>query len=343
MRFRTETDLLPSDWRISHHSPLLLAGSCFSERMGDRLKADKFPVHTNPFGVIYHPVPLLRGLSACAETDAAQALKALQQNTFEREGLWRNFLTTGDLAGATREAADQNIADAYTSTRQFLQETDYLVLTFGTAFGYQLKSPYPSSTAGTEAGEIVANCHKLPAAHFEKVLSSPEELLASVKPLLQQLIDARPGLRVLVTVSPVRHIRDGLVQDRLSKSALLWLCHLLTQAFAQVRYFPSYEMVTDDLRDYRFFEADLVHPNAQAVEYIHEQFARVFWDEETAALVQRWQAIRRDLEHRPLFPGTEQYRSFLRQLKEKLEQLPAVINTEEEVRRVNALLNGQEP
>jgi hypothetical protein len=307
MRLRSEAELPPTDWRIAHSNPLLLCGSCFSDRVGALLREDKFEVLANPFGTVYHPVPLVATLVAAASGDLA----ALAQRTFEHQGLWRNWHLTGDFAGRTREEAEAHLAKAFAVAQSFFSRTDFLVLTFGTAWGYVLK----------EDGLLVANCHKVPQAAFEKRLSTPEELAAALRPQLQTLVAARPSLRVVLNVSPVRHLRDGVANDRLSKSVLRLLCHQLTQEFPACLYFPSYELITDDLRDYRFFEPDLMHPTTQATEYVYERFGQLFFTEATRSLLSRWRSICKELNHRPQFPGSQEHQRFVAQLRAKLEAI----------------------
>lgn len=294
--FRTELSLPKYERDINHRTPVLSLGSCFAEHLGRRLAEVKVPVNENPFGILYHPEVIARNLELLLE--GAQ-IKAAEQ--FRHQDLWRHFAFHGrySLPGREEHLALINgqVQGGYPSLRQ----SKFLLLTLGTAWGYRLR----------ETGALVANCHKLPADRFQRFRSTKDEIVARLGEALLACRAVNPQLRVVLTVSPVRHLRDGLVENQRGKAILLLAAEELTTRYDFIDYFPAYELVLDDLRDYRFYEADLAHPNQLAVDYVWEKFTQAFWSEATHRLAREVGRLVKAARHHPLHPATESHQAFV--------------------------------
>ena len=213
--------------------------------------------------------------------------------------------------------------------RERLAHTDLVILTFGTVFVYQLKAN----------GEMVANCHKVPQKQFDKKLLSVEEIVSGFQAIKEKIEKLNPNIRFLLTVSPVRHTREGLPQNNLSKSILRMACHELCEAHSNVSYFPAYEIMLDDLRDYRFYEKDLIHPNEQAQDYIWQQFSQTHFDDETLSFVNEWSKVKSALAHKPFDAQSEEHQQFLKATLKKLQNLSGQVDVSEEIERLQSQMN----
>lgn len=277
-------------------------GSCFAEHIGRKLEDRRFRARTNPFGILYNPVSMARGLDRLREGRPYQA-----GELFRHGGLWHSWDHHGRFSHPERDDALQSINRALQAGHRLLLQKPWLLLTLGTAWVYRLK----------DSGRIVANNHKLPASAFEKRLLNPQDVAAALDDALAHLPDAR----VILTVSPVRHLRDGLVNNQHSKATLLLAAHELCRRLERVHYFPAYELVLDELRDYRFFEADMIHPNAQAVDYVWERFLDTYLAEEARGAMQAVEQILQSVHHRTLHPGSEAHQRFCRTQLEHIQKL----------------------
>lgn len=305
MNFRTELALAPAPWQVSHADSILAIGSCFAERMGAKLIEARFPVVQNPFGVVFHPLPILELLQTAGAQGALPADSLIAEQSH-----WRSFLLHSRFAAASEmhlQALWQEIALRVRACLSAPQPV--LILTFGTAIGYR----------HLDTGRVVANNHKLPAADFERKLTPLNTLAQAYTEYFAQVLAQFPHLRILLTVSPVRHTRETLPLNGASKATLRLLCHTLAEAFApQVSYFPAYELLMDDLRDYRFYADDLIHPSAMAENYIWQKFSGSYFSEETRQLLRRWDDIQRAMAHRPLHPESEAHRLHRQRIREQL-------------------------
>lgn len=314
MQLRTELHLPPSDWRMRHTDPLIALGSCFAAEMGERLSRYHFPIHVNPFGITYHPLPLLAAVDLLlADPGDALARGRLDESLFEREGVWGSFYFHSQMSRGSRTEFLDHFEETAADFRRAFREARYLLLTFGTSLAFQ----------HGELGFPVANCHRFPQGDFERRQYGPEAMAGAFRESHARWRSLNPDLRVLLTVSPIRHIRSGLVENGASKAALRVLCDLLAGELEAVRYFPSYEIMLDDLRDYRFYERDLVHPSGLATDYIWDRFGEVFFDPQTQETFRRLEQIHRDLAHRPRQPGTAGHVRFLDVLEGKIKALEA--------------------
>ena len=259
----------------------LWLGSCFTENLGPWLSSLGYPVLANPFGVIFHP--LIMGKLLFSD------LTEIQSYNFCKEGVWLNFLLGSPFAAASEEELNEQIHQASSACRQHLESADWLVLTFGTAFIYQ-----------HEVRGMVGKCHKLPAREFEKCLSSIEEIASSWKAWILKLRESNPGLRILLSLSPVRHSRDGLEENALSKSILRLAIEEIKTGLPSVYYFPAWEIMNDELRDYRFYGTDLVHPTEEAVDYLRQHFEQRFLRAEDEKARRLAEEILMMEKHRPM-------------------------------------------
>ena len=308
MDFRTKTDITPWDYRLRHSDKLLVLGSCFAEHIGDRLARMKFRTIVNPYGVLYNPLSIAEALT-----------RLIEQRPFTEEELhefpdggWNTWLHHSRYSCPDKQAALAAINHSIEEASQQLREANVLILTFGTAWVYRL----------SDTGEVVGNCHKVPERRFERQRLQVSEITATLATILRRFSNLNPQLRVLFTVSPVRHLKDGLHENQLSKSTLLLAIDELCQMFPeQCHYFPAYEMVMDELRDYRFYAEDMAHPSQQAIAYVWECFVAHCIDADTQLFMQQWEKVVRALEHRPFHPQSEQYQQFVRQNMSKILEL----------------------
>ncbi len=307
MKFRTELNLPPSDRDrlLDHRSTTLLVGSCFSEHMAKKMRRAGFRVLENPHGILFNPTSIVKALG-----------DYLDQRVYTREDLlfngeqWVSLGHHGRFNEADPEKVLERINESIRAGHDHLLKCTHLVLTLGTSWVYR----------HLERERIVANCHKIPQKEFRKELLSVEEMVSGLEKVLARIRQIRPQITILLTVSPVRHLRDGLVENARSKARLLEVAHQLSER-ENTHYFPSYEMLMDDLRDYRFYEPDMIHPNQMAIDYVWEKFSETWIHPESREIMARAEKINRALEHRPLFPGSEQSREFNEKLRKEIEEL----------------------
>ena len=293
--------------RISQADTLLLLGSCFATEMGKRLTDAKFRCDVNPYGVLYNPLSISTALREVIQGRTYRA-----EDLFFHQECWHSPMHHGDFSASTAEETLRRINTRIEAAHEAIFRLDTLLLTFGTAFVYESRC----------TGRVVGNCHKLPEKEFHRRMLSVDEIVSDYTSLLTALLAHRPALKVVLTVSPIRHVRDGLHANQLSKATLLLAIDRLQTAFPeQLFYFPAYEIVLDELRDYRFYAEDLVHPSPMAVEYVWEQFRKACFTPQAAEIADRCEEIKKALEHKPLRPGSEAHKSFLEQITLKIERL----------------------
>ncbi len=323
MEFRTPVAIPPSPRKITLRTPVLAMGSCFAEVMGERLAAHKFTTQLNPFGVIFNPVSLAALLDGALAGRPADR-KGLVQT---REG-WRHYDFHSRLGATDPEVLLAQTDAALAATGRFLADAGWLLLTLGTAFVYRRR----------DNGAVVANCHKVPNASFTKELLPLETVVSALNGVLSRLPGRHPHLRILLTVSPVRHTKDTLPLNAVSKSLLRVACHELASTHSHVQYFPAYEIMLDDLRDYRFYKPDMIHPSEVAETYIWQKLAEAYFDEQTQQFIREWARLRMALGHRPFNPHTEAHQNFLRSTLAQLEAWRNVVSLEAEIAQVSAEL-----
>ena len=308
---RTEIKIQNSDWNIGLKDSIITIGSCFSDSIGERLKKYKFNTLVNPFGTVYNPISIFRLL---------QDQPIDPDRVVENQGLFLHYDFHSSFRKDNKEDLLKSLDEIKVSTIDKLRKADCLVITLGTAWVYELAS----------TGEIVANCHKVPQKGFSKRLLGLKEIIKAFDGLVESLRPLNPDLKILLTVSPVRHIKDGIEENQLSKSMLRVICDFAVSSYDHVAYFPSYEIMMDDLRDYRFYKDDLIHPTEFAEEYIWKKFMETYFDSETLEFVKEWQSILAAMEHRPFNPGSPDHRLFCQSQIEKLDALSEVVDVREE-------------
>lgn len=285
VNFRTEIPLAPVNWDIHHHSKIVVAGSCFAERISQWLMDYRFSVLANPAGIIFHPTPLVRSLT-----------RALERKSYTEDELVFNGerYCSFDHHGSFSEQSAQDtlgrVNERLNAAANSLQSADVLIVTWGSAWDYH----------HIESDKVVANCHKLPGNQFRKTLTSHTDIVAQWSVFIRQLRALNPTVKCVFSVSPVRYLRDGAHGNQLSKAQLLLAMEELISQFKDVHYFPAYEIVLDELRDYRFYAEDMLHPSNQAVEYIISKFSSCFMSDSTRRRIDRLEPLIKFLAHRPI-------------------------------------------
>lgn len=308
-------------WKIDYSSKLLSVGSCFSTQLSDYLSKHLFQISNNPYGTLYNPISILRSLNYSKEDFDNSILK--------RDGLYVSYLSHSDVRGEDSKTLINTLNDIALSLKEEINHLDVLILTWGSAKIYQLK----------DSNLITANCHKVPQKEFNSRLLTENEIIEEFDTLYQEIFKKNPDLKILLSVSPVRYLSDGFAMNSLSKSVLIKASHELVKKYANVFYFPSYEILLDDLRDYRYFEADLIHPNAIAVEYVMNKFEETFLEESTIKVKERISKIIKGLDHRAFNPKSDSFIQFLNNLEREIHNLPEEINSQILTERLEQLRN----
>ena len=310
MNFHLEIPLKQNQNQIDYNSKILLLGSCFAENIGDKFQYFKFQTLQNPFGILFHPLAI--------ET---LVYNAVHQKVYTEEDLfylneqWHCFDAHSRLSHTSKEQLLARLNTSIIETFEFLKCASHICITLGTAWAYRY----------LETNIIVANCHKVPQKLFEKELLSIEDISKSLKNITILISEINPKSKLIFTVSPVRHIKDGFVENTLSKAHLISSIHHLikdnTSLSETEAYFPSYEIQMDELRDYRFYKTDLLHPNNLAVDYIWEKFKQVWISISAQDIMDEVDDIQKGLAHQPLNPNSEMHRFFLNNLESKIQNL----------------------
>jgi hypothetical protein len=312
MKWMLSTEIKPLPRPITYQDSILLIGSCFTENMAGYLSDCKFSVMENPQGILFNPVSVLSCLQRV--TDCQQVT---EKDLFFYNDCYHSWEHHGEFSSPRVADCLDIINSSITRAHDFMKEAGMIVITLGSAWVYQLTELAPLY----EKGKVVANNHQAPANWFKKELLQPAEIIDSFSRWLEQLLQQQPNIRVLLTVSPVRHLREGTVQNNLSKAVLLQAVHQLASRFEAVHYFPAYELVIDDLRDYRFFAEDLVHPNYQATKYVWENWVKACVADESQTIMAAVNDIRRAFHHIPLHRDTARHQNFLKEYARKTTEL----------------------
>lgn len=307
MEFRTKVTMPVQETMIAPGDRICLMGSCFAEHIGNRMKQSGLDVSVNPFGVLYNPKSIA---AMCGLTAGNESLP--DDCFFESEGLWHSWLNDSSFSGKSLDECRDRVEMVRQEQAGRLEHLDFLFLTLGTNRYYELN----------ENRLVVGNCHKQPGRLFTECRMEVEQVVEVLEQALEALWNKRPSLRVVFTVSPYRYAKYGYHESQLGKSVLLLAVDRLCRRYRQrCTYFPAYEILLDELRDYRFYADDMLHPSVAAVSYIWECFSESFLLPETRTFVAEWESVARALAHRPLHPETEAYRRFLRHTMQKIEQL----------------------
>ena len=319
--FRTDVRVSPAANSIDLNSKILTTGSCFADAIGDRLAASKFQSLINPFGVTYNPHSIHKTLRYTIHN------APLPNHTYLKNGeVCLNYDFHSRHSSLIQAELSYQLSNTIGATHYFLKDTDWLLITYGTSWVYER----------VDTGEIVANCHKMPAAIFNKLLMGEAQIVESFGTLYHELKTFNQKIRIILTVSPVRHIKDTLELNAVSKAMLRVACHRIVEKFNDTEYFPAYEMMMDDLRDYRFYKSDMLHPTRDAEDYIWKKFVEKYFDVQTKKIVEQWESISRSLSHKPFHPASTAHQQFLKDTLKKLEGLKGKINIDEEIKHVKS-------
>lgn len=297
MKLQLDFEAIKSERKINFGDKITLLGSCFSDEMAVQLKLSGFEVESNPFGTIFHPTAL-----------ANLILKdEFESSIIQRDNLFFSWVSSGVIYDVTKQNLLKKLNTIQVNLFESIKNSQFLFITFGTSFAYE----------NDEYGTVVANCHKIPNSSFIKVLSSVGEMLQDWELSLERIYALNPMIQVVFTVSPVRHIKDGLIENNRSKARLIELTNRLSE-MTNALYFPSYEFVIDVLRDYRFYKEDLIHPNNQAVKFVYNQLEDVFMSNETKLLSDQVRKLRLLKSHKTLHPESLKTTEFELSTKQKI-------------------------
>jgi hypothetical protein len=310
MNFHLNYTPKPSLLKISHQDKIMLIGSCFAEEIGGKLKADKFDCLINPNGILFNPHSIATALHSYMHPEKYK----LQSG--ENNGSHFSFDHHGSFSFPSKQELEGEIKNSIQEAHDFLKEAKILIITLGSAFVYRRM----------ENASIVANCHKLPQNQFMKGFLNSNDISGILQHLLNELRDFNPELSIIYTISPVKYLRDGLEGNSLSKAMLIEAVHHAVSSTSNLQstlenYFPAYELVTDDLRDYRFYKEDMAHPNEQAINYVWEKFADCYFNEETKKLNQKIREVSQAVNHRPLHGHSNQHLEFKNTILKKCTEL----------------------
>ena len=307
MDFRLALDPVQLADKIDIRDRIFLVGSCFTEHMSTRLANHKFSTCENPHGILFNPASICHSIRDCINRKTYT-----REDLFDDQGIWSSWDFHSRFSHMEPGQALQSMNASVASAHEALRSSKWIIVTLGSAFVYQLGS-----------GRVVANCNKAPSSLFTKRLLGPEEVISGLDTIIHQLRVFNPGIQVLLTVSPVRHLREGLVENNRSKAVLIHCVHQLVSKFDDIHYFPAYELVIDDLRDYRFYAEDMVHPNYQATRYVWDKFTEACISPASRQVIKEIQALRTSMAHKPLHPGSPTHRAFLQKQKIIAEDLSA--------------------
>jgi hypothetical protein len=284
----------------------MLFGSCFAENIGNLLKENKFRCDVNPFGVLYNPLSIANALNQILEGKEYE-----EEDLFFSGGLWHSWMHHSDFSAPSQEEALALMNFRLAKAKENLAKADWLVMTWGTAYVY----------IHQEMQKVVGNCHKQPDKTFRRLMLNAEAFVEECRGVLKKCREVNPNLKVLFTVSPIRHAKDGMHGNQLSKATLLLAIDEICRICPNCFYFPSYEIIMDELRDYRFYADDMIHLSSKSVEYIWECFSRCYFSKETQAVMKEWMEIKKAIDHKPFRPDSDAYRAFLSQIVLKIMQM----------------------
>ena len=306
MNFRMQVELPEKETEIRHSERIVLFGSCFAENIGNMLAENKFRCDVNPFGILYNPMSI-----ATALRQIISGKTYVREDLFEAGGRWYSWMHHGDFSSSSPEETLAKVNVRLAKAEKEFAVTDWLMITFGTAYVY----------LNRETEEVVGNCHRMPERMFRRSMLDVSTIVKEWQDVLYKCRKVNPNLRILFTVSPIRHAKDGMHGNQLSKSTLLLAVDELCRTCPSCFYFPSYEIMMDELRDYRFYADDMLHPSSMAVGYLWECFCRCYFSAETGVVMKEWMEIKKALGHKPFHPQSEAYREFLSQIVLKIVRL----------------------
>ena len=308
MKFSTVVPIDEALIKIDYDSKIVSLGSCFAVNMSQKFKRFQFKAEANPFGILFHPLAIQRLLEYTITN-----YEFSSKDVFLYNEIWSCFDAHSDMNELEEDEIIENLNSTIVEFSKSLKEASHVFLTFGTAWVYERK----------EDRKVVANCHKVAQDVFEKRLLSYDEILQSYHEITRLIHELNPNAQIVFTVSPVRHIKDGFVGNQRSKAHLIGALHQFLEENKDVRcfYFPAYELVMDELRDYRFYDQDMLHPNQLAIDYIWERLLESFVSLETMMIMKKVEEVTKAMEHKPFNPTSQQHLKFMDSLIDKIDYL----------------------
>ena len=304
--FQTKINIPVPDILISYEDSIMTLGSCFADNIGNKLKSVYFETDINPFGVLYNPVSVKNSLELLILNKPFTP-----KDIFENKSLWQSFAHSSQFTGLSEAECLNNINSRLIASGEFLQKTNVLLITFGTAWVFEEK----------KSGRVVSNCHKLPSADFERRRLTVNEIVSDYTELIVTLQALCPALNIIFSVSPIRHWKDGAHENNISKSVLLLAIDELQKQHDRVHYFPAYEILLDELRDYRFYAPDMLHPSEVAVDYIWSRFSETYFNDRTLKLKKRLEQLVADRAHRPVQPDSVEFKKFVEHTEKRKAEI----------------------
>jgi len=306
-KFKLTLAAKPTDNKIFYPNKIMLVGSCFTENIGAKFQHHLFDTNENAHGILFNPISVQNAI-----IDYLDNKQYTTEDLFILNEVWNSWHHHSRFSGLTQQQALEKINTSINNAHSFLKKANHLIITLGSAWLYTLNENAPS-----HKGLVVANNHKAPAQWFEKKLMNVSELTVNLKSLVGRLKSFNPHLNIIFTISPVRHLREGLVENNRSKAVLIQAVHEIVGIETNVDYFPAYEYVIDDLRDYRFYAEDLVHPNYAATNYVWEKFVETYMSHETQIVMKQIAELQLAKQHKPFFSGSNEHQKFIQSCIEK--------------------------
>lgn len=321
MDFMVDVEIKKPAEQISYKDKILLTGSCFTEHIGNALQELKFSVLQNPNGILFDPVSVCKSLISYVDHR-----KYTDEDIFQLNEVWHSWQHHSRFSNIDKVQGLHAINQSQQQAHEFLKHADWIIVTLGSAFSYRLSNDFfkdsrEISLPGENSDHSVANCHRAPAQWFNKHLLEIDTIISQLDNCYHRLLRFNPKIKLIFTVSPVRHIRDGVIDNNRSKARLIEAVHHMVNKFDRLYYFPAYELVVDVLRDYRFYDADLVHPNYMATEFVLEKFSETFIDDEARQIMQEVKKIVIARKHKPFQPDTKAHQQFLKNHFDKSKTL----------------------
>ena len=290
---------------LNYDSKILLLGSCFSENIGNKLTLYKLQSNQNPFGILFHPKAIENLI-----TNAINEKEYVSEDLIFQDERWHSFDAHSNLSSSNQEILLKRLNSSIHSTNKNLKKATHIIITLGTSWVYR----------SLETGAVVANCHKIPQKKFSKELLSVVEINKSLETIISLLKSINKDINILFTVSPIRHLKDGFIENTQSKSHLIAAIHNIVDC-KNLSYFPSYEIMMDELRDYRFYSEDMIHPNKIAINYIWEKFTETWFGENSKSIMKEIELIQKGMAHKPFYENSENHQKFLQNLENKKDKI----------------------
>jgi len=306
MQLRTEIPLPKERNLIDYDSKLVLLGSCFSDNIGEKLAYYKYNTLVNPFGILFHPIAIENLI-----LNIVNEKQFSDKDIFCHNEIWHSFETHSILSSLSKNELLNSINSAVKRSHEQIQQATHIVITLGTSWVYRY----------TETDAIVANCHKIPQKKFSKELLTINAISESLDASISLIRSLQKDVSIIFTVSPIRHLKNGFIENKLSKAHLLSAIHEVTDPKDNIHYFPSYEIMMDELRDYRFYAEDMIHPNTTAIQYIWERFRDTWMSDDAIKIMEEVNLIQKSLAHKPFNPDSLQYQEFLKKIEGQIQHL----------------------